>query len=403
MNLIDIRELPVVGYMPYQQEYPCFALPLLAHPKNDSVKAIQEIDEISEAISGFKVLEDVAPNASSANGPLVKVGERPVHCFITEIGEPHIGTLHTLEQTLKAFTVRCPAHTAVILQILELIGTEPQKKIFRAKMRAEISGAAGDRAAYAFYERSTLRAAFWHQLLVSAPDPEAARRILKVRPQLDASIDANGNIGFDLTALDPNDRARIDQQKLTASLIAEFAPSSDHVKTNEQFDLDLKPEILTQDGQISELLGRIRATGRQEERIAILADAILQNRDVGISALIQYQGDRAKVANWAVQEMRGLLSSVPSQSQQHHDEMYVAELVPRLFTHHYPLSRGQLLFYLAKHLGKWPLVNQALRRSLDRSNSIFVDNYRDQIDNLLRQARAQNKTAPLTPPSVDRT
>jgi hypothetical protein len=64
----------------------------------------------------------------------------------------------------------------------------------------------------------------------------------------------------------------------------------------------------------------------------------------------------------------------------------IAELVPALFTKQFPMARGELLYYLAKHLAQWPEINAAIRRSVDRTRSMFVDPYRNEIHRLLSKA-----------------
>lgn len=386
-GLQEVRELPVIECIPYQRSYPCFALPLLACPESTSVRAVQEIDEVGEIISGFSLLDDYAAgDAISVSGPLAKIGERLIYCFITEDGGVHAGNVFSLESVLKAFINRCPDQTSVVLQILEIIGTDREKKILRARMRSEIMRTAGDRAARAFYERSTLRAALWQHLLASAPNAEAARRILRARPRLGASVDSTGNITLDLGELDARDRAWINQEQLMSSLMAEFDVAPGSAYGGELPHFDIKATNLIQAGEVSELMRRVKSTGRQEERIAMLADYVLQNREIGISILIQYGKDRANFANWAITELRTKLSNNNSSVLKAADEAVVANLVPRLFTKHYSLSRGELLFYLAKHLAKWPLINKALRRRLAKSRSLFVGNFRTRIDEILEQA-----------------
>jgi hypothetical protein len=217
--------------------------------------------------------------------------------------------------------------------------------------------------------------------VASAPNADAARRILRARSRLGARIE-NGTITLELDALSVEDRERVDQQKLASSLLAEFDVESITSEDLDPLSFDVKPDNAVQTERVSKVLNQIKVTGRQEERIAILVDAILQHRDVGLSALIQYGNDRAKLANWAIQEMRGRLGGFGHESPKL-DEAAIAEFIPRLFNNHYTLSRGELLFYLAKHLAKWPTVNAALRRTLDRTASVFVGNYRKKIEELL--------------------
>jgi hypothetical protein len=117
--------------------------------------------------------------------------------------------------------------------------------------------------------------------------------------------------------------------------------------------------------------------------------AILDDPPVGKSALLQYQSDRAKVADWAAKELRKTFIDTNWGS----DERVMATLVPKLFTQQYPMTRGDLLFYLAKHLGKWPLVNQSIRESLRKTHSIYVEWRRAEIEEELSKFSSHATTS----------
>ncbi len=129
MNLNNFVELPVIEFLPFRRGRACFALPLLAYPERGDLRLVQEVDEYSNLISGYKVLEDfTSADAMPINGPLVVVGGEPVHVFITESGIPHAGKLNEISSVLNEFAIRCPKEHAVILQIRELIGAQPGKE-----------------------------------------------------------------------------------------------------------------------------------------------------------------------------------------------------------------------------------------------------------------------------------
>ncbi len=386
MNLNTVKELPVIEFLPYHETSPCFALPLLAHPHHKSLRVVQKVDEVLNVISGFSVLEDyIAKDAVPINGPLAKVGENLIHVFVTEKNEAFAGRLQDLDSILREFINRCPTKTAVILQILELVGSSQEKKAMRVKMRNDIVHATGSRAGYAFYERATLRAALWQNLVTAAPSSDLAKRVLTLRSRLHVTIDSTQNLHLDLNALNPDERKQFDLREIASSLLAEFEIAPDKA-AYDIVNFDIEPSNILQVGNVSDVLRKISRTGRQEERIAIFADAILQNREVGISALAQYPHDRARVANWAIKEMRSRLTE--DNRNRGFYELAIADLIPRLFTYQYPLNRGDLLYYLAKHLGKWPKINQAIQRSLDRTASAAVHRQQGRIQEMLNQGRS---------------
>jgi hypothetical protein len=235
-----------------------------------------------------------------------------------------------------------------------------------------------------FYEGSVLRAALWERVLRMASSAEAAQRIVQVRSKLNATFD-KGKIRLDLTALPPEDRATIDEHKLAADLEAEFSP------VFSDSSLEALPVVdPIQVGRVADILRRVERTGRQEERLAILLAAILKNRQEGMSALRQHQNERAKFARWAFHEVNAKLRRQAKKDSHSSDEELIAELVPVFFRRQFPLSRGQLLSSLAKHLASWPVVNAAIERTLDRTQSMFVAFYRDEIRRQLAQGQDEH-------------
>ena len=153
-------------------------------------------------------------------------------------------------------------------------------------------------------------------------------------------------------------------------------------------DLTENDRRFLRNAQISDAVSRVKRAVRQEERVALLIDQILENREVGLCALVQYSGERAKFAQHAsalIRQSFDLREKNPS-----NDNLIAASLVQRLFTDVFPYNAGVLLFYLAKHLGKYPQVSAAIRKSLARTGSMFVEKWRDDIEKELDDA-ARNK------------
>jgi hypothetical protein len=383
------NEYRMIECLPFQQDQPGFALPIFAHLDDSRLRVVQEIDELLGTIVGYRLLDDdlSSSGVKAFYGPLARIGGPVVHAFISNNGAINAGTLAELTPVLRAFVLNNPHHPAVTLQIHELTGTEQEKKIARLNMRDLINVKSGARSARSFYEGSVLRTALWDQLLSAAPNNDFARLILASRPRLSAEVDSQGKIKLDLSFLQPADRAKIDEKKIIDKLMKEFETSPDHVGTLLEHISVREDDI--QRVSAEEIVARMRSTGRQEERIAILADAILQSRESGIAALIAYNRDRGAVANWALDEFRSKLINGSSVRQS--DEHIVADMIPRLFTNEYPLNRGDLLFFLAKHLAKWPAVNIAIRSVLSRTKSFVVNQQRKQIERFLTNPEGSNK------------
>lgn len=370
----------MVGCQTFGNEPIGFALPIFSDQADSPKLTIQEVDEITGRIVKFRPLDYSGTSLMSVDGPSLRVGDEQIYAFLTGAGKINVGPLVSLRPILEQFAEENLSRTALILQIRELIGNAEEKKVARVRMQRRIAEQQGQSAARSFYEGSVLRNAMWACLLAAAPNEKMARRILEARASLSASITSNGTIAFDLSALTQQDQAAIDLSKILAKLLLEFEPEP-----------NARPTTLLSEGSygadvgqnIEALLEQISRTRRQEERVALLIASILDNPAVGKSTLLRYQGDKAKFADWTIQEIRRLLLNTEWSS----DERIVASLVPKLFTRQYPMSRGNLLLALAKHLGKWPAVNEAIWATLGRTQSMFVDWYRKEIEEeLSRQA-----------------
>jgi hypothetical protein len=368
-----------VGCLPLDQESIGFAIPILVRPTAPRLLTIQEVDEVSGRIYGFRILEPQESQFVHVSGPSVGIGDEPLYAFISTANDVFIGTLAVLRPILAGFAEANQSRIALKLQINELIGTDNEKKVARAQMRQVLLDVQGAAVARSFYEGSVLRSVLWSRLLSVASSKEMSKRILQVRGKLSASVNQDGQILLDLSALSEEDQEAIDSTKLVSAMLLEFEPqpasTGGPAKANESGVHD----AAAIQRQVEDLLSLVHRTGRQEERVTLLMTAILSNPPVGKSALLQYRGDRAKMATWAIAELRKAFIDTNWPS----DERVIAALVPRLFTKQFPMARGDLLFFLAKHLGKWPQVNGAIRAVLQKTHSMFVDFWRKEIEETL--------------------
>ena len=236
----------------------------------------------------------------------------------------------------------------------------------------------GPAAARSFYEGSVLRSVLWNCLLSLATSKEMCDRILRARARLSANVN-DGQVAVDLAALSDEDRAAIDKSKLVAAILREFDPHPQSIAPSSSSVEGEDHDAIKVQRSVDSLLTVIRQTGRQEERIAFLMAAVLADPPVGKSALLQLQSDRAKTADWAIKELRKTFIDTKWPS----DEQVIAALVPKLFTRQWPMRRGDLLFFLAKHLWKWPIVNAAISETLQKSHSMYVDFSRREIEDIL--------------------
>jgi hypothetical protein len=378
-----MRELRVIGCVPFDKDIIAgFALPVFEHPEHDALLTVQEIDEYLNVIASFKTLEgDLYKTIPVQTDLIARVGAAQIHAFITEDGTTHVGTLAAIEPTLRAFVKRFPERRAISLQVMELVGTAEEKRAARGKMRQLISDRAGAAAARLFYQRSALCAAIWARLIAAAPNPAAARRILSLRSRINPRMEGDRQIKIDLRDLDPADYSGITVAELAADLQREF-----EFLTENAIVISISESISSpteeQRDTVTRALKRISEAGRQEERLAILMDEILKDKEKGFLLLLQYKEDRGKFATRALRQILGPVFSTRARPVK--DEQIMASFVPKLYTLSFPMSRGLLLYFLGKHLGKYRVINRAIKRRLDHSKSMFVSSHRTAIEGILK-------------------
>ncbi len=165
-----------------------FALPVFLDHINTDVKLIQEIDELTNCVVGFRpLLGSGMPMISIQSGPFAYIGKPQIFVFLDEGNKIYAGNLAEIESILRKFASRCKNRVAVALQIAELIGTNEEKEEARIRMREVIFKKNGEATANAFYEGSVLRYAIWDRLLANATGPAEAKSILLTRNRLDVS------------------------------------------------------------------------------------------------------------------------------------------------------------------------------------------------------------------------
>lgn len=139
-----------------------------------------------------------------------------------------------------------------------------------------------------------------------------------------------------------------------------------------------------------EVLNQIHHVGRQEERLAILLDLILRN-PVEASFLIKiYSKDRAKYANRVLKQI-----DIEITQNRKHDDLFqeergrrlnavqLARIVNEPFSRGMPGNRAALLYYMAKHLARYPDINNYLRNKIAKARSVFITPYRREIVDFL--------------------
>jgi hypothetical protein len=126
---------------------------------------------------------------------------------------------------------------------------------------------------------------------------------------------------------------------------------------------------------------KIRSATTKEERLSMLLDSILQNRSNGLQILDNYDLDKSSYANDALKELRKVLTNEPKNRRV--DNVSLVRALRRPLAHQLGGSRANLIYYMAKHLSKYPDIKGYLRKSYLRSTASQFDRYRHEIEKLL--------------------
>jgi hypothetical protein len=125
----------------------------------------------------------------------------------------------------------------------------------------------------------------------------------------------------------------------------------------------------------------IRSKRSKEERIVLLLDRILQSRTESVQIIDNYV-DNSIYANMALVEIRKeLLREVVTGRKVKNVSLIRA--LRRPLNHQLADSRVNLMYYMSKHLSKYPDIRMYLQRSYRRYTSERIDRYRPDIENFL--------------------
>ncbi|MBN8956801.1 MAG: hypothetical protein J0H17_09510 [Rhizobiales bacterium] len=134
----------------------------------------------------------------------------------------------------------------------------------------------------------------------------------------------------------------------------------------------------------------IKKAKRQEERLALLLKLILDNRTLGLRIVSLYGDDKAKYANVVLAELRRAFEGAERQASffgAHHGvpiaDEHLVQIIQRPFSRGMPGNRSALLYYMTLHLSKHKKINEYLRSKLNKSESIFIDPNRKQMEEFL--------------------
>ncbi|MEZ6023024.1 MAG: hypothetical protein R3C16_06355 [Hyphomonadaceae bacterium] len=330
-----------------------FALPVLSHPSQPG-PFIQEIDERTRTVRGFQLLEDDPSRFVPLDTEVVvSVGAPQVFVFVARGGDALCGSLKELAPDLRLCAEELNRQPEIQLQIFDLIGDDQEKRGARAAVREAMVRDLGPNAVR-YFLNALVRGDLWDLLVDSAPDTDAANRILSVRGRIDAQLGPAGDVEINLESIDRRDLWWIDEGKLIAELEGRFSTLS----------LPYPDQPVGSEEESGDFLFHGIQAPRQEERMVLLLRALLAEPDSAWVLATKY-APRTRFEDRALQIIRRHLEpgALPGASATKL-AVYCAFM---LFRDVYPRNRGRYLLYLARHLGGNKEVASFVADKLQRS------------------------------------
>ncbi|HEX4712842.1 hypothetical protein [Phenylobacterium sp.] len=372
----DTEDFRIISVLRYSDFHPAFGLPVAVLPGDDKLW-VQVRDQFSQRIVDFHAIEDVSVTTVDRIADIgVKVGRPYVHAFFDRQGQLYLDTAEGLRTILRIAFESPATPLSTKLAISEQLADAPAQKLVREDLLEIFSKVFGAAAARS-YENSAVRSRFWALLESAAVSAEVRERIQRLRPRLLASVGDYGKITVDASLLNPSDLT-IELKEIVAKLAGEFRGISGHVGKLPRVDLSSVRNL--HDPTAIAIINAVKLSPRQEERVALLMRGVLLHPLSGMEALRLHR-ESASFARTATEYMRQSLDAGPIDEKGR--EIILAKAVRRLFTDCFPLQRGKLLYYLAVHLGEFPILRSAISASLDRSHAFSVERYRSDTAEVL--------------------
>lgn len=339
---------------------PGFQLPIFTGDDRQGI-FVQICSERGERVEGFTLFATPPEGIIDLeNGAMVNVGDAPIFAFLQDDGVVLWGTKSQLASRLRSTNLG-HAHA---LQMAELFGNSLEK--FKAR-ETTLRAYGGSKIPTQALLASVFAQATWDNLISLSVSDSAIMELRSYRRlvMLHSNPEIENVIPDEIwTSISP--LVSINRAELRKRLVDEI------------------PEIYSEEKNESRIFNESKYYGlinivtyikRQEERSAFLLEKLLEDPDVARYLVDNYR-DRAQLARAVWKEVK---ESIDHLSAHSHREQFVAGMVQRLFSMSYPFTRGETLYYLAKRLGKYPLVARAIQRKAEASHSFNVNQWRNHI------------------------
>ncbi|MCH4893803.1 hypothetical protein GO308_11835 [Sphingomonas sp. SFZ2018-12] len=373
MNKIPVYKC--IGCIPQSRRQVGFYLPVFTNISLPGV-FIQNTDLVELKISEFLKIEDDLSELIDLTGEFTaNVGSDQIFVFY-DGSRFNVGTLFEISGAVN----KCRASgmaPALELEWAELYGLADQKRRGRERAASSLSNSqtSGGRA----FLISMFLNSLWANITANR-DPSTSRvDLARLHGQIMFDADPTRDTIFsDAVWIQLKPMLLLDRDQLRERVLRELpeevlSDANDPVRGSE-------PGVNVQ--SLAEANMRLRRTGRQEERVGIILNELIERPAVGEFLLSQHH-DRGRLAKMVLARVREKINSIPNSGAK---EVFFASLVPLMFTNSFTFNRGELLFYLAKHLWKYKPIANAIRRKMSESQAYNVWQMQSSIERILDQS-----------------
>lgn len=361
--------------------FPGFAIPLVTLSQAANAQYIQRADSEGRVV-GFDIYEGGAQVLPLAESCPTAIGDDEIFGIIDPAGIPFVGDRKSLASSVREWmpSVRAPLlrmNFAIFCDDYETAGAAGKEAIEEKLLR--------------FNSRIKtinwfLRSVIMHELLLNIPrwPADETNKIHEWSydnyPKIHFRRNRSVIVAFPMASLFQGE-ILFEQRLLLIQKILDIAA----IATGYKFHLEdtssdptasaTTHDLLRKTPDVEAVIDEITRAPRQEQRLAIIINELLNNPDRGERILDIYE-DRAQFARRMLSHLR-IIS--PLGLERSEREWAVAREIPFIVSSGYPRRRGQLLLDLAQILKGHPPIARALRQLTERSRSQEVMLLQEQI------------------------
>jgi hypothetical protein len=364
-----VTQFKLAACLPFDgQVGPGFHLPIFTS-SDQAGQFVQVSNSLGTEIEKFCLFESLAEGIMWIESDLFSdVGCEPIFVFVDNRGKVACGPRSQIAERLRPENL----DSAQSLQFAELVGSDAE----RLRARELAVKAYGDGTISSQFMFASISAqAIWDTLISSSVTVSARnellvhRRLLMLLSNIETDEIIPDEIWEKISPLISIDRNEL--RNLLSNVLPKYS-----ILTKIDIDVD---ENYNNDEKFFGLINTISYISRQEERSAFLLELLIEDPDKA-KFILERHTDRGQVARAVWDDVRRSMGHLKSSS---HREQFAASMVQRIFSLSHSFTRGETLYYLAKRLGRYPLVAHAIRRKMGDSAAFNVHNWRSAINRIL--------------------